>query len=791
MANFSNHIMIAGQLYPLGDESIQVVGFWNNPDFAFHGMGPAAPTTNQGVLGLEVAPRERSAPARNRDMRAEPNPANLQANLDALRDQVRTAVIHHDGCYTASVCYRVLNNRNLSTHFMVNHDGNIIQGLDVWWKALHARGQNPVSIGIDMNNRAVPDEENRRQINDDLFGTVADYVSREIVEGLAGGSRPRRGFAYTEAQYNTLCKLLKLFNETFGLPLIYPQSPNGGGVLTTPMADPMSFRGFFGHWHCQPRKWDPGPGFDWNHLVECLHGKSNQWPIDLGTPSLRDLRTEEAVAAATDVYYQNTEQGPGGGTYPFGLNQQWHDGIHIYAEKGTPVKAVSDGKIILTRNGPNYPVGSPNFVLIQHDMLRERINIKPDGESEILEENLRWYSLYMHLERMEHSEVPADASPDAPDIPEEDEEGEEDAAEEVVEAPPEPGEARVIPPWYQRLVALARQYKNSALEPRPDFNMFDVQSDPEAFYERASALRRVQEFRHAYQCVEQGNPFRWVINPDEDDGMPVSAGDTIGYVGEYGQLAGESVRLHSMFQIQLFSLSPIFDDTRFDAEDWIRAQADLSGNDLVSAPALIYPVMGGEATAEELGVTRRDLGRGRVITPSEINAFFRGGGELARGRLRRLITYHLSEWDEALDDSLTADSPILWPWQTDAEFGAWRAHHIGFKWLTAETRTVLGMEGPQPIYTYHPIYLLGWWALNFGRSIGQAFEGLTGDELEEAILNQEESEEDAHAGEDEADHMLSIDDLADFRLSYPDFEDVSQGEWKPDEVVGDKFDPTN
>ena len=788
MANFSNEIMIAGQLYPLGDESIQVVGFWNNVGWGFHNSSGTAPVpSGPTVPGLEVAPtvvpdRPARIPSRNRSMRDAPVPGNIDANLEMLRGQVRHAVIHHDATYTSASCFRVLNARNLSTHFMVNHDGNLIQGLDVWWKALHAREFNPTSVGIDMNNVASI-EGHQVTRSDELFGTVADYATREIITGRAGGSREKSSFAYTEKQYTTLCALLKILHETIGLPLIYPQDPNGGGVLVTRLRDAMNFRGFFGHWHCQAGKWDPGPGFSWETVVECLHGKSNHWPIDCGVPRLRDLGSQQAVDDATNVFYTNTEEGSGGGTYPVGLNQQWHDGVHLFAEEGTPVKAVADGKILLTRNGPNFPVGSPNYVLIQHDMVAERVEIKADGESEVIEENLRWYSLYMHLQRMNHESVPDDASPDAPE-PDPEEEAEEEN-EEPLDMPTE-GEdgSRIIPSWYQRLVALARQYKGSPLQPRADYTMWDIQSDPEAFYNRARSLLRVQEFRHAYQCIEDGNPFKWVNDVEVDDGVPVRGGEVIGYVGDYGVLEGENVRKRSMVQLQIFSTSPVFDDTRFDSQTWTRVQADLSGNDLVSAGDIVYPIIGGEETAEEAGITRRDLGRGRVVTPSEIRNFFRSGSALTREKFRRMIAYHLSEWDEATDDSLTADSQVLWPWQTDKQFVNWRAHHVGFKWLTAETRTLLTMEGPQPIYTYHPIYLLGWWALNFGRSIGQAFEGLSVEELSEAIA-QDDGEGDEEAGDD---HTISIEDLDDFRIRYPQFEDIAQAEWTAEETPEDPFD---
>ncbi|MCA9565357.1 MAG: hypothetical protein KC561_17790, partial [Myxococcales bacterium] len=291
------------------------------------------------------------------------------------------------------------------------------------------------------------------------------------------------------------------------------------------------------------------------------------------------------------------------------------------------------------------------------------------------------------------------------------------------------------------------------------------------------------------------------------------------------------------------------DDTRFDQSEWLRVQADLTSTSLVSARDLILPILGGPERAEDRGITRLDYGRGRVLTPREISGFYRTGSVENRQVFRRMIANHLSMWDIAVDDSLIADVPILWPWESDREFRFWQAHHVGFKWITNDTRDLLGMEGPQPIYTYHPIYLLGWWALNFGRALqGQTFEGLSDEELENAILtdgffltqdapagehllhlNQvvglapgmivtvgigtenpenvtiaedgvdgdantlriEDGLQHAHAtgepldDESDADHLISLEEMDDFRIQYDMFDTVDNGEWHPNTTIID------
>jgi hypothetical protein len=581
-------------------------------------------------------------------------------------------------------------------------------------------------------------------------------------------------------------------------------SEAGGDVLRTRLSNPNAFRGFLGHQHVQAGKWDPGPGFDWAHVMELLHGEANHWPVDLDTAALKDLSTQQMVEEATNVYYENNEQGAGGGTFPIGLNQQWHDGVHLYfPETGAPVYCVAEGRILMVRNGPTFPIGSPNYVVVQHDTERERLLINPDGTSEIISDNLRWYTLYMHLMRMDHQLVPAERAT----VEEEEESGEEGEEGEAEGGEGEEGggpgleiesivteDGFELPAWFVTLVRLARQSTGGLpLEVRPDISMDDfIGLGPEDFFSRAFALLRPQDISNARECIEDGNPYKFVENPDDpEQGIPVQAGEIIGYVGEFGELAGNDVVKRPMIQFQIFALSPVFDDTRFDTEVWRRVQADLSANTLCSVDDLLEPIRTLSRGDQEAPSTI-DVGRGRTLTPSEINRFYRSGPGEDRHAFRSTIAVHLSEWDIANDDNLTADVPILWPWQTEQEYLRYRAHHIGFKWINDETRELLGMlEGPVPIYTYHPIYLLGWWALNFGRAVnGQAFDGLEGEELEQALLEEqrqcEENPEDPGCIDD-GHGLVDISEMRDYPIEYEEFEAEDNGEWQFDLHLRDPF----
>jgi hypothetical protein len=213
---------------------------------------------------------------------------------------------------------------------MLNHNGGIIQGMDLWYNAYHAGAFNMESIGLDMNNIATV-EGHQSVYQDEAWGCAIDYATREVVEGQVNSS-VKRSFAYTEAQYTTLCALLKVLHEVLGFTLMFPQSDTGE-VVRTRLTDPTTFRGFFGHWHCQAGKWDPGPGStgrrSWRPRT------TNFWPIDLGTPTIRDLRSEQVVEDAPRHSSATTRRVPVAA--PSSVSIEWHDGVHL-CRLGTPLR---------------------------------------------------------------------------------------------------------------------------------------------------------------------------------------------------------------------------------------------------------------------------------------------------------------------------------------------------------------------------------------------------------------------------------------------------------------------
>jgi len=74
-------------------------------------------------------------------------------DLASLRKKVDQLVLHFDAAGTSRACFKTLQDeRNLSTHFLLDLDGTIYQTLDVKERARHARASNDRSVGVEIAN---------------------------------------------------------------------------------------------------------------------------------------------------------------------------------------------------------------------------------------------------------------------------------------------------------------------------------------------------------------------------------------------------------------------------------------------------------------------------------------------------------------------------------------------------------------------------------------------------------------------------------------------------------------
>ena len=96
------------------------------------------------------------------------------------------------------------------------------------------------------------------------------------------------------------------------------------------------------------------------------------FPVDLG-------KGTAAGPDNADAFYEHNEVEFKGGYFPIGANTVWHGGVHLHVKRGTPVRAMWDGKLVAARlpddvgkAGGHF--GSRCFVLVSHEASGATLN---------------------------------------------------------------------------------------------------------------------------------------------------------------------------------------------------------------------------------------------------------------------------------------------------------------------------------------------------------------------------------------------------------------------------------
>lgn len=210
--------------------------------------------------------------------------------LEDLQEVVDLFVIHYDVCGTSRFCFRVLEARGLSVHFMLDADGTIYQTLDLKERAWHASQANSRGVGIEIAHIGAypapghpvmkpwyPSDEAGPYIHfpariGDPAQRTPDFVGRparaELVDGVINGKRYWQ-YDFTEEQYRALARLTAGLHRV--LPKIALEVPRDeeGAVLPRALSEDefAEYSGLLGHWHVTTRKQDPGPAFDWERVL--------------------------------------------------------------------------------------------------------------------------------------------------------------------------------------------------------------------------------------------------------------------------------------------------------------------------------------------------------------------------------------------------------------------------------------------------------------------------------------------------------------------------------------------
>lgn len=177
------------------------------------------------------------------------------------------SVVWHDTVTrSAGVAFEVLAKRGLSTHFLLDEDGQLYQCADpgsTW--ALHAAAFNQESIGVDIVTLLDPALAEPKKHGDDQ-----ERLAR-VVERPWSGSRERgQAIDYTAAQKRVIPLLARVLSDVYSIPRRMLAGPRGFGEKHTNLSDRI-YRGHIGHGQWSSKRWDG------NLAVEMLTAPGAKW----------------------------------------------------------------------------------------------------------------------------------------------------------------------------------------------------------------------------------------------------------------------------------------------------------------------------------------------------------------------------------------------------------------------------------------------------------------------------------------------------------------------------------
>jgi len=172
---------------------------------------------------------------------------------EVKRERSPTMIVTHwDAALSAASCKKILEKRNISTHFVIDNDGTILQLLDCNHIAWHAgnRRVNNASIGIDFSNAYYTKYNDTYEKRG--FGK-RPVLEDSVVHGIT--LKPHLG--YYPIQIEAYKKLISTLCSYYDIELNYPM--NEDGSLLTGVHQPAvrgRFNGVTCHYHLTRKKID-------------------------------------------------------------------------------------------------------------------------------------------------------------------------------------------------------------------------------------------------------------------------------------------------------------------------------------------------------------------------------------------------------------------------------------------------------------------------------------------------------------------------------------------------------
>ena len=176
-------------------------------------------------------------------------------------------VTHWDATLSAASCKRILEKRKISTHFVIDNDGTIVQLVDPQDVAWHAgiSKENKASVGIDFSN-AVYTKYNKSYAK-------KGFGLRPVIDGWrVHGWRPKPFLGAYPIQIEAYKALLEALHKHYGIPMECPLDDDGN--LLTGIHKPSKrakFKGVVNHYNLSKKKWDT-LGLELDKILEEIRG---------------------------------------------------------------------------------------------------------------------------------------------------------------------------------------------------------------------------------------------------------------------------------------------------------------------------------------------------------------------------------------------------------------------------------------------------------------------------------------------------------------------------------------
>lgn len=184
------------------------------------------------------------------------------------RRDIRMFVNHWDVCLSSKMCQKVLDQRGISVHFLIDNDGTIYQTMDTTHIAWHAGNDNSDSVGVEISNGYYLkfQEKYKRAGLDERPVKTGAVVNGKTLEDHTD---------FYPVQIEALKALTKAIHNGLGIPLETPKNFLGKEYTDTLRKSVKDeFRGFVHHYHLTSRKTDCG-GLDLVELLEEIKNESN------------------------------------------------------------------------------------------------------------------------------------------------------------------------------------------------------------------------------------------------------------------------------------------------------------------------------------------------------------------------------------------------------------------------------------------------------------------------------------------------------------------------------------